>query len=259
MPRALGPRLALLAALLAGCASGPAPADDDDASGDPDGPWPGGAPAALSLAFDDGDASHLTHGVDLLEERGVAGTFFLTTAWVTDWDAWTAVASAGHELGSHTVVHPDLTSVSDTQLEDELVASKAAIEAETGASVRSIAYPFAAADGRVVEAARAYYDAGRLAHEGTPWNPAEPADPLQLVSTAPITTTTASDLRAELADAVAAGGWLIVQVHGIEDSASGWEPVPRVAYEQLLDDALQQDVWIAPLIEVVDHIEGRGR
>ena len=59
-----------------------------------------------------------------------------------NWDQVKALSDAGIEIGSHTVTHPVLSRVSDqAELELELMASKAAIEACTGKPVMSIAYP----------------------------------------------------------------------------------------------------------------------
>ncbi len=52
------------------------------------------------------------------------------------------LADAGIEIGSHSVTHPVLANVADdAQLERELVDSKAQIEARTGQTVVSLAYP----------------------------------------------------------------------------------------------------------------------
>lgn len=52
-----------------------------------------------------------------------------------------ALHQAGVEIGAHTVTHPILTSLSDQEALSEMVDSKHALEAITGAPVRYFAYP----------------------------------------------------------------------------------------------------------------------
>jgi peptidoglycan/xylan/chitin deacetylase (PgdA/CDA1 family) len=59
------------------------------------------------------------------------------------------------EIGSHTVTHPDLTTLGFDQIRAELAESRAAIEAAIGAPVASFCYP----------AGRFDDDVAALAHE----------------------------------------------------------------------------------------------
>ncbi len=76
------------------------------------------------------------------------------------WSQATRLAELGHELGSHSVSHAILTRCeTGDRLRDELVRSKAMIEAKTGATVDSFCYPNGDHDERV---ARATAKAGYL-------------------------------------------------------------------------------------------------
>jgi peptidoglycan/xylan/chitin deacetylase (PgdA/CDA1 family) len=71
------------------------------------------------------------------------------------------MAEGGIEFGSHAVTHRILTGLSARELERELVDSRSRIQDITGREVRSIAYPYGIADGRIVEAAeQAGYSCG---------------------------------------------------------------------------------------------------
>ena len=77
------------------------------------------------------------------------------------WDELRASASMGVEIGSHTVSHPHLTSLTDEELGLELSASKQRLEDELGRPCRFVAYPYGEHDARVRAAARfAGYEAG---------------------------------------------------------------------------------------------------
>ncbi|MGC1428414.1 MAG: polysaccharide deacetylase family protein [Albidovulum sp.] len=58
------------------------------------------------------------------------------------WDTARALAGQGVEFGSHTVTHPDLNGLTDSDLDAELTQSRALIEARLGCPVRHFAPPY---------------------------------------------------------------------------------------------------------------------
>lgn len=115
--------------------------------------------ARLKELTDDGRRQVLT---ELAEQVGVAiGPTQQALSGSLRWDQVREMAAAGIEFGSHTVSHPVLARVgSDTQLREELVDSRRAIEQATGRPVVAFAYPVGGAgafDARVLHAVR---DAG---------------------------------------------------------------------------------------------------
>jgi len=58
------------------------------------------------------------------------------------WPQVAALSSLGVEIGSHTVTHPYLTSLSDLEARRELEQSKHELERVLGAPIAGIAYPF---------------------------------------------------------------------------------------------------------------------
>jgi peptidoglycan/xylan/chitin deacetylase (PgdA/CDA1 family) len=71
------------------------------------------------------------------------------------WDAIAAAARAGLELGVHSATHRRLPRLTDVELERELVASRAVIQRETGATPQFFSYPYGLWDERVRAAVRA--------------------------------------------------------------------------------------------------------
>jgi peptidoglycan/xylan/chitin deacetylase (PgdA/CDA1 family) len=69
------------------------------------------------------------------------------------WDELREHADRGIRIGSHGVVHPHLTTLSDTDLRRELEDSKEEIEAELDRPCRDFAYPYGENDLRVRDAA----------------------------------------------------------------------------------------------------------
>jgi peptidoglycan/xylan/chitin deacetylase (PgdA/CDA1 family) len=88
---------------------------------------------SVYLTFDDGTADH-RRAADLLSSQGLAGTFFVITGrlgtpgYLSEDDVRYMVAQ-GHRLGSHSVTHRRLTSLSTAELAEELVSSREHLEA----------------------------------------------------------------------------------------------------------------------------------
>lgn len=87
-----------------------------------------------------------------------------------------SLSSRGWEIGSHTRTHPNLTELSDSQINAELRDSKERLEAITHTKVTSLSYPFNAQNNRIKAIAARYYKFGR-------WNRSYP--PLRVNSLFP--------------------------------------------------------------------------
>ena len=70
------------------------------------------------------------------------------------WDQLAHWQERGIEVHSHGATHARLTWLSDAEAADELGRSRAAIAARLGSAPSAIAYPFGAADDRVMRLAR---------------------------------------------------------------------------------------------------------
>ncbi len=109
------------------------------------------------LTFDDGTADH-RRAADLLSSQGLAGTFFAITGrlgtpgYLSEDDVRYMVAQ-GHRLGSHSVTHRRLTSLSAAELAEELVSSRAHLEALAQHTVDWFAPPGGVYSPAVLEAA----------------------------------------------------------------------------------------------------------
>jgi peptidoglycan/xylan/chitin deacetylase (PgdA/CDA1 family) len=144
-------------------------------------------PGLACLTFDDGWRDALDAVVPALQEAGAPASFYVCPGW---WGgehpdlggrAGTLLAEAevaelarlGMEIGSHSVTHRDLRSLPDDELAAELRDSKHAIEAATGRTCRTFAYPYGLRDERVVAAvANAGYEVA-LTWGGGDWRPLE--------------------------------------------------------------------------------------
>ncbi|KAG7113806.1 peptidoglycan-N-acetylglucosamine deacetylase like protein [Verticillium longisporum] len=81
-------------------------------------------PGTFALTFDDGPFSFTDHVLDLLKAAGVKATFFVNGQnWgdINDYKPTVErILAEGHQLGSHTNRHPDLTTQSDAEIIDDM-------------------------------------------------------------------------------------------------------------------------------------------
>jgi peptidoglycan/xylan/chitin deacetylase (PgdA/CDA1 family) len=135
----------------------------------------GASPNWVALTFDDGFGTVHEHALPVLREEGVTATLFATTGylgrandwpgqpeWVPkwpmlDWDQVEELAAAGWDIQAHTETHPDLRTMSDDAIRDEMSRSDAAIEERTGRRPDQFAYPYGFVNDRVVELASDRY------------------------------------------------------------------------------------------------------
>lgn len=121
--------------------------------------WPHGAQAAVCLTYDDSLPSQLDIAFPQLQAAGLKGTFFLQAKADTmenRLSEWRAVAAAGHELASHSLVHPcrqglpgrdwvsderNLDHYTIERVRSELQLTNTLLNAIDGKTTRTFAYP----------------------------------------------------------------------------------------------------------------------
>ena len=115
--------------------------------------WPEGKRAAISLTFDDARFSQVERGLPILDEYGTKATFYVSMGSLEKrLEAWKAAVANGHEIGSHSLVHPcsgNFPFARERALEDytldqmraELRQASDTIEDLLGVRPVSFAYP----------------------------------------------------------------------------------------------------------------------
>jgi peptidoglycan/xylan/chitin deacetylase (PgdA/CDA1 family) len=137
------------------------------------------APRTVVITFDDAYRSVIERALPILADYGLPGTVFTVTGfaggeepmtwsgidgWLggpyepelaaLSWEELGQLAVAGWEIGSHTVTHPRLTSLGDSELAEELSRSREACSERLGTECRSLAFPYGDYDDRVVAATK---------------------------------------------------------------------------------------------------------
>lgn len=141
----------------------------------------GDAPAgATVLTFDDGFADYVDHAVPIMSRYGLTASMYIvagslrpegvTIDWITGLDPADApplmtadqireLHDRGWHIGSHSMVHADLPTLSEAECLADLTESRELLSDLLGTAVSTIAYPFGRHAEHVRRAARkAGYD-----------------------------------------------------------------------------------------------------
>jgi peptidoglycan-N-acetylglucosamine deacetylase len=97
----------------------------------------------VTTSWDDGDVLD-QRLAGILDRYGIPGTFYITRTWRSPRlsEAGIRALAGRHEIGAHTLNHPDLTLLSRTAKRDEIEGSKKWLEDIVGEPVSMFCYPF---------------------------------------------------------------------------------------------------------------------
>jgi hypothetical protein len=140
--------------------------------------WADDRQSAFSFTYDDGYITQYQYVKPILDSFGFKGTFFIISGSMTEdlpgiwrygtWKQFREMALEGHEIGSHTVTHPYLTTLADGDYRTagtliyELSQSKNLIEQKiTNQKCITMAYPYFIYNSHVKMETALYYEGGR--------------------------------------------------------------------------------------------------
>lgn len=146
--------------------------------------WLTGAPLPhrpIVISFDDGYLSQETNAFPVLHKLHWPGVLNLKVDAVQKYNLpfWRVrvLITAGWEIDAHTITHPDLTSVDDRRLWQEVHGSRVALRRMFHVPVDFFCYPSGRYNAHVIDAVRS---AGYLAATTTNYGLAGPAKPYEL-------------------------------------------------------------------------------
>ena len=188
----------------------------------------------VSINFDDGYQSMYDNGLPILDAAGLKSTQYIITqkvgldSYVTQ-DEVSQMYNNGHEIGVHTRTHPNLTTLTEAQMTDEIVGAKQDL-ISWGITPTTLAYPYGGYNDTVegvVQSAglRGARDSdlgynssglgltfgGTLDHDTRPlvlWSEAAETD----------MNTKLSDITSEIDYAAANNLWLIILFHRVDET-----------------------------------------
>jgi peptidoglycan/xylan/chitin deacetylase (PgdA/CDA1 family) len=123
-----------------------------------------------AITFDDGYRDFYEHAYPILKRYSYPSTVYVVTGLMGQDNAWDSanditkpmmdlemireISRNGVEIGSHTVSHPQLTSLSAELLRDELQGSKHELEKQLNREIVHFCYPYGDFNAEVTEAVR---------------------------------------------------------------------------------------------------------
>jgi peptidoglycan/xylan/chitin deacetylase (PgdA/CDA1 family) len=122
------------------------------------------------LNFDDGRKTQFTQAKPILDKYGFKATFYVVCNYLEkkpgfmDWKEVKQLYEEGHDIGSHTMNHANLSKLSKKDLKFEVGQSKHCLE-DHGIDVTSFAYPFneGANNKKVIKIVSKYYELAKTA------------------------------------------------------------------------------------------------
>lgn len=117
----------------------------DDRVIDPDKPM-------VALTFDDGPSAHTERLLDIFEKHGGKGTFFVLGNLIEGRETTLQrTAAEGHEVAGHSWNHRQLTNLTEEEVKDQIMMTRAKIYAVTGQDSLIVRAPYGACDEMVLE------------------------------------------------------------------------------------------------------------
>jgi len=124
------------------------------------------------LNFDDGRKSQYTQAKPILDKYGFKATFYVVCNYIgkkdgyMDWNEIETLHKEGHDIGSHSMNHLRLETLSKKNVEYEVGQSKRCLQ-KHGINATSFAYPFngGSDDKTVVDIVAKYYEFARTAND----------------------------------------------------------------------------------------------
>lgn len=99
----------------------------------------------IALTFDDGPSAHTDRLLNIFNTYGGKGTFFVVGNLIDNrQDTVRRIVNEGHEIGSHSWNHKQLTRISDSELNDQLMMTRAKILEVTGFDSKICRPPYGA-------------------------------------------------------------------------------------------------------------------
>ncbi|MEI6285812.1 MAG: polysaccharide deacetylase family protein [Bacillota bacterium] len=140
------------------------------------------------MTFDDGFANHIANAIPILQKYNIPAINFIVAEKIGGQYAWDGVPpelheplmdeqqvrewlTAGYSIGSHTLTHDHLDSISTLEKARQIVTSKAVLEAKFQQPITWLCYPFGDFDRECESLAKhaGYFGAFACYRNTNPW------------------------------------------------------------------------------------------
>jgi len=179
----------------------------------------------ISLTFDDGYDELYTIVRPILYRYGIPATIYIVTDWIGDsehitWDEGQVLHwNYGWEIGNHTRSHANLTTLSDSQIRDQILEAQTEFINHGILNVVSLAPPYGEFDDRTT---RVVKELG-ITTQRQAWTEDDAFnypdnfdfDPLSINVVSVRRSTTLSQIKSQINQAVSGKKWLVLVIHEV--------------------------------------------
>lgn len=206
----------------------------------------------ISISFDDGWLSSYENALPILEENGLKATYYIVLDYLENnyigyinYNQLIDLKNHGHEIGSHSMSHSNLTLIPPEQLFYEINNSRTLLE-NSGFSINSLAYPFGAFNDQVIKSAKeSLYSSGRGTNTGLNF---KDTDPLQLKATSLKSTMTLEEIKQYINNSIQQKGWLILSFHQISNNENLYNINPE-KFSQIVNYIKEKNIPVVTVSE----------
>lgn len=188
----------------------------------------------ITLTFDDGHEDNAHTALPILNQYGLKSTQCYATSFIEGQSQAVisdvlAFQNSGHEICSHTVTHPFLTTLNLANLTYELQHSRQYLEQITGRPVVNFASPYGDYNMTVTNEVKKYYRSHRSVDEG--YNSKDNFNAYNLRVQNILDTTSAAQVAAWIAQAKVDNTWLILVYHRVANDPGPYDSYTNVFTE----------------------------
>lgn len=223
------------------------------------GTWKDFRSGAVSFTFDDNCSNQTAIALPMFDQYGYKMTFFSVINWGPNWSKLQSAVNNGHEVGSHTMTHTSLNTLSTGDQTNELKNSQDAINSHiTGQKCVTIAYPNCL-EGDGVLCGQYYLAARGCSGVVESSTPADFMNISSFVCGDQGSIKTPQDFKTKADVAASSKGWVVFLIHGI-DNDGGYSPVTSTNLHGALDSlaAHSEKYWIATFGTVARYVKERN-
>lgn len=220
----------------------------------------------LSVTYDDGWESIYSQALPILQRNGIHTTQYVLSGTSKNkqymsWEQIGALQKAGHEIACHSISHPDLTTLDDKHLREQLTGCKHDLTVRYG-DVTNFASPYGAETGHTVNEISKVFGSQRNTNgdlsdgiTDDDMNTGANFSRYDIVGITVHHDTTIDQLKAALEYAKAHNAWIVLTYHQADDENSKYA-LDINHMKQQLEFLSKSDIRIVTVNQALASLKG---
>lgn len=214
----------------------------------------------LSIEFDDGWKNAYQSGFPEVERFGYRATQYVITE-TPGWSGYMTVnemknlKSRGHDIGSHTISHPDLATLSNIEVDRQLRESKAFLDSNLSQNTRLFVTPYCSSNAYVKSAAQQYYSMLRNCQPAP--NTKQNFDAYNIRSYIVLRSTTNAEIRQWINEAKAQKAWIVLVYHEIKSNPDNDWAITRSKLRSQLQIVKDSNITVMKTGDALNEVQSQ--